>query len=60
VRNMGRSSSRYARSRAVIRSLRIWLACRRLQRLVERRMSSFEIQDFRRRRAAALKHSRGP
>jgi hypothetical protein len=35
--------------------LRIWLAHRRLQKLVERQRNSFEIQDYRKRRAAALK-----
>jgi hypothetical protein len=30
-------------------------ACRKLQRLVEERRNSFEVQDFRRRRQAALK-----
>jgi hypothetical protein len=39
--------------------LRIWLAHRRLQKLVERQRNSFEIQDYRKRRAAALKHTRG-
>jgi hypothetical protein len=34
-------------------------ACRKLQRDVERRKQSFECEQYRRRRAAALKHSRG-
>jgi hypothetical protein len=43
----------------MIRYLKIWLAHRRLQKLVERQRNSFEIQDYRKRRAAALKHTRG-
>jgi hypothetical protein len=39
----------------MIRSVRIWLACRRLQRLVDQRRNSFEAEQYRRRRAAALK-----
>jgi hypothetical protein len=39
----------------MIRSIRIWLAHRRLQKLVERQRNSFEVQDYRKRRAAALK-----
>lgn len=35
------------------------LACRRLNRLIAKRAASFEVQDYRRRRAAALKHTRG-
>ena len=35
-------------------------ACRKLQRLVEKERNSFRCQDFRKRREAALKHSRGP
>jgi hypothetical protein len=33
-------------------------ACRELQRLVEQRRQSFAIEQYRRRRAAALKHTR--
>jgi hypothetical protein len=33
-------------------------ACRRLQRIVEERRQSFEAEQYRRRRAAALKHTR--
>lgn len=46
--------------------LREWLfhrrhmkACRELQRDVEQRRQSFEIEQYRRRRAAALKVTRG-
>jgi hypothetical protein len=39
----------------MIRAFRIYLASKRLQRIVERRRTSFEVQDFRKRRAAALK-----
>ena len=42
----------------MIRALRIWIAARRLQRLVERNRRSFETQSFVRRRTAALKHTR--
>ena len=35
-------------------------ACRQLQRMVDRNRSSFEIQDFTRRREAALKSKRVP
>lgn len=33
-------------------------ACRKLQRMVEQRRQSFETEQFRRRRAAALKATR--
>ena len=33
-------------------------ACRELQRLVEKNKRSFETEQYRRRRAAALKHTR--
>ena len=33
-------------------------ACRKLQRLVEKERNSFRCQDFKRRREAALKHTR--
>lgn len=33
-------------------------ACRALQRDRERRQKSFEVEQFKRRRAAALKHTR--
>ena len=39
----------------MIRRLRIWLAVRRLNRLVEQRRNSFEVEQYRRHRAAALK-----
>lgn len=42
----------------MIRRLRIILARRRLQRLVEQRRNSFEVRDFAKRRAAALRHTR--
>ena len=38
---------------------RSYLACRRLNKLVNKRRQSFEIQDYRRRRAAALRSRRG-
>lgn len=38
--------------------LRRWLACKRLQRLVERTRDSYACTDYRKRRAAALKHTR--
>lgn len=37
----------------MIRRLRQWLACRRLAADRARRLASYEIQDFARRRAAA-------
>ena len=40
-------------------ALRTWLARRRLQRMVEARRNSFEAEQYRRRRKAALKHHRG-
>jgi hypothetical protein len=43
----------------MIRYIRQYLAHRRLQKLVERQRNSFEIQDYRKRRAAVLKHTRG-
>ena len=39
----------------MIRLLKQWAACRRLNKLVQQRRASFEIQDYRKRRAAALK-----
>jgi hypothetical protein len=38
--------------------IRRWLACRRLARMVEQRKSSFETQDFKRRRDAMLRVTR--
>lgn len=35
--------------------IRQWLARRRLQRIVDARRNSYEIIDYRKRRAAALK-----
>jgi hypothetical protein len=43
----------------MITRITIWLARRRLARDVERRRNSFEIIDYRKRRAAALKYTRG-
>jgi hypothetical protein len=43
----------------MIRRFQIWLAHRRLQKLVERQRNSFECEQFRRKRAAMLKHTRG-
>jgi hypothetical protein len=42
----------------MIRTIRIWLAVRRLNRLVARNRDSYECQRFRERRAAALKATR--
>lgn len=39
----------------MIHYIRQWLAVRRLNRLVEKRRQSFEIMDYKRRRAAALR-----
>lgn len=39
----------------MIRRLKIWAACRRLQRLVNDSVNSFDREQYRRRRAAALK-----
>lgn len=43
----------------MIRAIRTYLARRRLARMVAERRDSFETEQFRRRRAAALKHHRG-
>jgi hypothetical protein len=40
----------------MIRTIRQWFAVRRLNRLVAKQRSSFECQQYRRRREAALKH----
>lgn len=40
----------------MIRRFRIYLAGRKLQRLLEKRRASFAHQDFLRRRKAALSH----
>lgn len=42
----------------MIRYIKTWLAYRRLEKLVRKRRESFEVQDFAKRRAAALKHTR--
>jgi hypothetical protein len=42
----------------MIRHLRQWLAIYKLNKLVSRQRNSFEIIDYRRRREAALKHTR--
>jgi hypothetical protein len=42
----------------MIAYVRQWLAVRRLNRLVQKRRASFEVQDYRRRREAALKGRR--
>lgn len=39
----------------MIRRFRIWLASRRLEKLIRARKDSFEVRDFERRRNAALK-----
>lgn len=38
--------------------IRRWLARRRLQRMVDAGRESFEVVNYRRHRAAALKHTR--
>jgi hypothetical protein len=43
----------------MIRAFKIWIARRRLERLIRERAASYECEQFRRRRAAALKHTRG-
>jgi hypothetical protein len=43
----------------MIRALRIWIARRRLEKLVAKRRQSFECRDYAKRRTAALKHTRG-
>ena len=42
----------------MIAKLKQWLAARRLQRLIDERRSSYAVQDYARRRKAALKHTR--
>jgi hypothetical protein len=42
----------------MIRYVRQWLAVRRLNRLVARQRTSFACEQYRRRREAALKHTR--
>lgn len=39
--------------------IRRWLACRRLQRMVDKQRKSFATIDYAKRRAAMLKHTRG-
>lgn len=39
----------------MIRYLRQWAACRRLNKLVQKQRNSFACEQYRRRRAAALK-----
>ena len=41
-----------------MKALRTYLARRRLQRMVDARRQSFAVQDYARRRAAMLKHTR--
>lgn len=43
----------------MIRAIRIYLARRRLERLIRKRRDSAEIQQFTKRRAAMLKFTRG-
>lgn len=43
----------------MIRSIKVYLARKRLERLIAKRLRSYEVQDYRRRRAAMLKHTRG-
>lgn len=42
----------------MIRYIRNWLAYRRLEKLIRARRQSYEVQDYAKRRAAALKHTR--
>lgn len=42
----------------MIRWLKTWLAARQLEKLTRERRDSFEIEQYRRRRAAALKATR--
>jgi hypothetical protein len=42
----------------MIRRFRIFVARRRLQRMVDRQRQSFRVQDYARRREAMLKHTR--
>jgi hypothetical protein len=35
--------------------LQVWLASRKLQKLIDQRRNSYEVIDYRKRRAAALK-----
>jgi hypothetical protein len=42
----------------MIRHFKQWLACRRLNKLVAKRANSFAVLDYKRRRAAMLKHTR--
>ena len=39
----------------MIQRVRVWLAVRRLEKLIKARRDSFECVDYRKRRAAALK-----
>jgi len=41
-----------------MKRIKQWLAARRLHRMVMERRNSFEIMDYRKRRAAALKGKR--
>jgi len=41
-----------------MKRIKQWLAARRLHRIVMERRNSFEIMDYRKRRAAALKGKR--
>lgn len=42
-----------------MKRIKQWLAARRLHRIVMERRNSFEITDYRKRRAAALRGHRG-
>jgi hypothetical protein len=42
----------------MIARLKQWLAARKLQRLVEQRRNSFEVEQYRRRRQAMLNYTR--
>jgi hypothetical protein len=41
----------------MIRTFKIWIARRRLERLIAKRVRSFELEQYRRRRKAALRHT---
>lgn len=45
--------------RRLLRGWRIWSAQRKLQRLIDQRARSYEVESYRRHRAAALKATRG-
>lgn len=42
----------------MIRQFRIWIARRKLEKLIRKRQQSYEVIDYRKRREAMLKHTR--